>query len=79
MMLSLATAVVDAGEADDLAQATIDVTGEGVTWTTYDDCLDKLNSGEDINYDGVSGQIDLDENGDPTFARFTSANASKVG
>jgi branched-chain amino acid transport system substrate-binding protein len=73
VMLSLATAAVDAGEADDLAQAMIDVTGEGVTCTTYADCLDKLNAGENINYDGVSGQIQLDENGDPTFARFTTA------
>ncbi len=73
VMLSLATAVVDAGDADSLAQAMIDVTGDGVTCTTYADCLDKLNAGENINYDGVSGQIQLDENGDPTFARFTTA------
>ncbi|TFH16310.1 MAG: hypothetical protein E4H05_07290, partial [Acidimicrobiales bacterium] len=73
VMLSLATAVVDAGDADSLALAMIDVTGDGVTCTTYADCLDKLNAGENINYDGVSGQIQLDENGDPTFARFTTA------
>lgn len=73
MVLSLATAVLDAGDADTLAEAAIAVTGDGVTCTTYDDCLDKLNSGDDINYDGVSGQIALDDNGDPTFARFTSA------
>ena len=73
MVLSLATALLDAGDADTLAEAAIDVTGSGVTCTTYDDCLDKLESGDDINYDGVSGQIALDDNGDPTFARFTSA------
>ncbi len=73
IMLSLATATVDAGDADTLAQAMVDVTGDGVTCTTYADCLDKLNAGENINYDGVSGQIQLDENGDPTFARFTTA------
>lgn len=73
MVLSLATALLDAGDADTLAEAAIDVTGGGVTCTTYDDCLDKLESGDDINYDGVSGQIALDDNGDPTFARFTSA------
>jgi peptidoglycan hydrolase-like protein with peptidoglycan-binding domain len=74
MVLSLATALLDAGDADTLAEAAIDVTGGGVTCTTYDDCLDKLESGDDINYDGVSGQIALDDNGDPTFARFTSAS-----
>jgi ABC-type branched-subunit amino acid transport system substrate-binding protein/peptidoglycan hydrolase-like protein with peptidoglycan-binding domain len=73
VVLSLATALLDAGDADTLAEAAIAVTGDGVTCTTYDDCLDKLESGDDINYDGVSGQIALDDNGDPTFARFTSA------
>jgi branched-chain amino acid transport system substrate-binding protein len=73
VVLSLATAVLDAGDADTLAEAAIAVTGDGVTCTTYDDCLEKLNAGDDIDYDGVSGQIALDDNGDPTFARFTSA------
>ena len=73
IMLSLATATVDAGDADTLAQGMIAVTGDGVTCTTYEDCLEKLNAGENINYDGVSGKIQLDENGDPTFARFTTA------
>ena len=73
VVMALATEAVAAGTADTLAQAAIDVTGGGVTCTTYEDCLDKLTSGDDINYDGVSGQIALDDNGDPTFARFTSA------
>jgi branched-chain amino acid transport system substrate-binding protein len=74
VMLALATAAVDAGDADSLAEAMIDVTGGGVTCTTYADCLDKFDAGENIDYDGVSGQIQLDENGDPTFARFTTAS-----
>ncbi|MGA7757156.1 MAG: peptidoglycan-binding protein [Ilumatobacteraceae bacterium] len=73
IVLSLATAVLDAGDADTLAEAAIDVTGGGVPCTTYADCLDNLDAGDDIDYDGVSGQIALDDNGDPTFARFTSA------
>lgn len=71
--LSLAQALVASGDADTVGQAAIDVTGEGVTCSTYADCLEKQNAGENINYDGVSGQIALDGNGDPTFARFTSA------
>jgi branched-chain amino acid transport system substrate-binding protein len=71
--LALATAAVDSGESDTVADAVRDVTGGGVTCTTYADCLDKLNAGEDIDYDGVSGQLAIDENGDPTFARFTTA------
>jgi branched-chain amino acid transport system substrate-binding protein len=71
--LALATAAVDAGTSDTIADAVRDVTDGGVTCTTYADCLDKLNAGEDIDYDGVSGQLSIDENGDPTFARFTTA------
>ena len=73
VVLSLATAVLDAGDADTLAEAAVVVTGDGVPCSTYADCLDKLMAGDDINYDGVSGQIALDDNGDPTFARYTSA------
>ena len=68
--LALAAAAVDAGTS--IAAAVRNVTDGGVTCTTYADCLDKLNAGEDINYDGVSGQLAIDENGDPTFARFTT-------
>jgi branched-chain amino acid transport system substrate-binding protein len=71
--LALATAAVDAGESATMAEAVVAVTAGGVTCTTYVDCLDKLNAGEDIDYDGVSGQLAIDENGDPTFGRFTSA------
>ena len=62
-----------ASAATSVESAVIDVTGDGVTCTTYADCLDQLNAGENIDYDGVSGQIQLDDNGDPTFARFTTA------
>ena len=71
--LALATAAVDAGTSDTIADAVRSVTDGGVTCTTYADCLDKLNAGEDIDYDGVSGQLAIDENGDPTFARITTA------
>jgi branched-chain amino acid transport system substrate-binding protein len=71
--LALATAAVDSGGSETIADAVRDVTAGGVTCTTYADCLDKLNAGEDIDYDGVSGQLAIDENGDPTFARFTTA------
>ncbi len=73
IVLALATASVAAGESASLSDAVRDVTGGGDTCSTYADCVDKLNAGEDIDYDGVSGQLAIDENGDPTFARFTTA------
>ncbi len=73
IVLALATASVDAGDSDAMGDAVQSVTGGGVPCTTYADCLDKFNAGEDIDYDGVSGQLAIDANGDPTFARFTTA------
>lgn len=40
----------------------------GEKCTTFADCLALINEGTDIDYDGVSGPITFDENGDPTEA-----------
>jgi uncharacterized surface protein with fasciclin (FAS1) repeats/ABC-type branched-subunit amino acid transport system substrate-binding protein len=69
---ALATQAVADGSSTSLSAAVVDVTGGGNTCTTYADCLDKLVAGEDIDYDGVSGNLGIDETGDPTFARFTT-------
>lgn len=71
--LALATEAVNDGSSDSMSDAVIAVTGEGTTCTTYDDCLSKLLAGENIDYDGVSGRIAIDADGDPTFGRFTTA------
>ena len=40
----------------------------GEKCTTFADCLKLINDGKDIDYDGVSGPITFDANGDPTEA-----------
>lgn len=44
------------------------VTEGGEKCETFADCLALINDGEDIDYDGPSGPITFDENGDPTEA-----------
>ena len=44
------------------------VTREGTKCTEFKECADLLASGEDIDYDGVSGPIEMDDAGDPTEA-----------
>ena len=56
----------DSGEA--IAGALVDVTGGGEKCTTYADCLALAEAGTDFDYDGISGPITFDENGDPTEA-----------
>ncbi|CAL9398397.1 Leucine-specific-binding protein [Nocardiopsis dassonvillei] len=43
---------------------------DGTECSTFAECRDLLADGEEINYQGVSGNIDFDDNGDPTSATF---------
>jgi branched-chain amino acid transport system substrate-binding protein len=43
----------------------------GEKCTTYADCATLIADGEDIDYDGISGPITFDENGDPTEATIS--------
>lgn len=66
-----AIAIEIAGEADAKAIKDVvrDVTGpDGEKVTTFQQAVDVLGddgSASDVNYEGVSGPVDLDENGDP--------------
>lgn len=40
--------------------------GEQYSWEELPDAIEALQNGEDIDYVGASGQLDIDENGDPT-------------
>src|SRR5699024_6213889 len=43
---------------------------EGTECTTFAECRDLLGNGQAIDYQGASGDIDFDDNGDPTSATF---------
>jgi len=73
IVFALATQAVEDGLAADISDAVREVTEGGTTCTTYADCLDKLTAGDDIDYDGVSGNLGIDDEGNPTFARFSTA------
>ncbi len=73
VVLALATGAVADSASDSMSDAVREVTADGTPCTTYADCLTKLDAGEDIDYDGASGRLAIDEHGDPTFGRFTSA------
>jgi branched-chain amino acid transport system substrate-binding protein len=64
-------AAVAAGSTDgqDMADALIDVTAPGgteYTWQQLPEAIKALQNGDDIDYTGASGAIDMDENGDAT-------------
>lgn len=46
------------------------VTRDGVRCTTYPSCASLLRAGRDIDYDGQSGSIEMDDRGDPRVVSF---------
>jgi ABC-type branched-subunit amino acid transport system substrate-binding protein len=46
----------------------IEVSKDGTECSTFQECADLLNKGEDIDYQGVSGPCDLGDSGSPTKA-----------
>ncbi|MCB0966952.1 MAG: peptidoglycan-binding protein [Ilumatobacter sp.] len=74
--ISYALAVEAAGSADpaEVAVTLRTVTGGGgVVCTTYATCRGLLAEGEDIDYNGPSGPIEIDEDGEPGGGRFLTA------
>ncbi|MCH1884234.1 ABC transporter substrate-binding protein [Agrococcus sp. ARC_14] len=63
-------AAVQGGSADSVTirDNLLEVSTNGTKCTVLADCLELLANDEDIDYDGVSGPIEFDENGDPTEA-----------
>lgn len=54
----------------------------GTKCTTFADCAKLINEGKDINYDGLSGPITFDKNGDPSQAyisiyKYVTGNDNK--
>ncbi len=64
-------AAVSAGSTDgqDMADALIDITapgGEELTWQQLPDLINALQNGDDVDYVGASGAIDMNQDGDAT-------------
>ena len=53
-----------------MADQIVGVTKDGTKCTTYADCLKLVNAGTDIDYDGYSGPITMNGNGEPLQASY---------
>lgn len=56
----------DSGEA--IASELVNVSRDGTACTTFDECAQLLDSGEDIDYNGAAGPVDLNDSGSPNKA-----------
>jgi ABC-type branched-subunit amino acid transport system substrate-binding protein len=71
VLIALAAYAANSTEGTDIAAYLQQVSGgcgEGEKVTTYEEGIALLSEGEQIDYDGPSGPITFDENGDPTEA-----------
>jgi branched-chain amino acid transport system substrate-binding protein len=69
-VILMALAAIQGGSADPevIRDNLQSVSRDGTKCETFADCAALLAAGEDIDYDGASGPITFDANGDPTEA-----------
>lgn len=68
MLVALAAVAAGSDNPEAYSPKIIEVSEGGEKCTTFADCVALLDAGEDIDYDGVSGPVDLGETGSPTKA-----------
>ncbi|MBA2529925.1 MAG: ABC transporter substrate-binding protein [Euzebyales bacterium] len=68
--IALAAVAADSDAGKDMAAEIPGVTREGTKCASFKECSKLLEDGEDIDYNGITGPIDLSEAGDPTSASF---------
>ncbi|MDX1619807.1 MAG: ABC transporter substrate-binding protein [Nitriliruptorales bacterium] len=75
-----ALAAIAAGSADPAVfnDAIADVTKEGTECTSFEECSQLLADGEDIDYNGASGPLDITRP-DPTFGRYAVGEFTAEG
>jgi peptidoglycan hydrolase-like protein with peptidoglycan-binding domain/ABC-type branched-subunit amino acid transport system substrate-binding protein len=73
---ALAAEATGSSDPEAISAALREVTGGGEICTTYADCTAMLADGVDIDYDGPSGPINFQEDGEPGGGRFITARSN---
>jgi ABC-type branched-subunit amino acid transport system substrate-binding protein len=68
ILTALAAEAAGTDHPESFAPEIINVSKDGTECTTFQECKDLLADGEDIDYQGVSGPVDLGDTGSPTKA-----------
>ncbi len=68
VLTALAAVAAGNDSGDAIASELVNVSREGEKCTDFAGCVELLDAGEDIDYDGVSGPIEFSDDGDPTEA-----------
>ena len=70
IITALAAAVAGSDGGVAIAAEVNDVTRGGTTCTSFEECIELVNDGEDIDYDGLGGPYEFVEAGEPAAASF---------
>ncbi|MCY4194070.1 MAG: ABC transporter substrate-binding protein [bacterium] len=73
MILALAARAAGTHDGPAIIEQVGKVTSGGQECREYSECAGLIDAGVDIDYEGVSGPLALDEVGDPTFGRYVVA------
>ncbi len=68
MLIALAAVAAKSDSPTEFSKKIVEVSAGGEKCTEFKACVALLKEGKDIDYDGVSGPVDLGENGSPTKA-----------
>jgi ABC-type branched-subunit amino acid transport system substrate-binding protein len=68
VLIALAAEQAGASDGQSIRDNLISVSRDGTKCTTFAECKALIAEGTDIDYDGLSGPIDFDQNGDPSYA-----------
>jgi branched-chain amino acid transport system substrate-binding protein len=68
VMIGLAAIAADSDAGPDIASEIVNVSKDGTKCTSFEECKQLLEDGEDIDYDGFSGPVEYLPNGDPGVA-----------
>ncbi len=70
VLMALAAEIAGGPDGDAMMAAIAGLTHEGTECFSYEECVALVDAGEDIDYVGVSGPINLTPNGDPTTGSY---------
>lgn len=70
VLVALAAEAAGSVDPPDVRDHMIDVSRQGERCRTFATCVELVRAGQDIDYDGLSGRIDLGSSGDPTTAIY---------
>ncbi|WP_338401214.1 ABC transporter substrate-binding protein [Galbitalea soli] len=81
VLLALAALQAKGTTGADIQKHLISVSEDGTKCTTFKECAALINAGKKANYDGLSGPITFDKNGDPSQAyvsiyKYNSTNGN---